>query len=133
MTCKFKDCTRGPRCKGYCEAHYRQRLKRRKLVPLRKFVVLACRVPGCGREQQAKRLCTAHYQRSLRGVQLDTPVTYRGGGRVAEDEGMHANTPARVEREIAEGVRCKCGLLKPCNACAPTIRDIAGKGLGCWV
>jgi hypothetical protein len=67
--CGIQGCTRSPRARGYCQAHYLRWLRHGDPLaggPARNPCGSACSVPGCGRKPRGRGLCPVHHHRWLR-------------------------------------------------------------------
>lgn len=80
----------------------------------------SCAAPGCKNGIVSGGLCMGHYSQRHRGK----PFT-----RVKADADVcRVIDMARVNAEVSGGLRCRCGLLKPCGNCVPTIDHFAASG-----
>lgn len=97
---------------GHCARCYRRKRRRGELQKVRVMTPRTgpCIGPGCKRKVYARGCCGAHYVQLIRGKQLTT-VKARGPYTMVCTETATAKVDARVEREIAAGTRCRCGLL----------------------
>jgi len=71
---------------------------------------------ACGKPIASRGMCRGHYAKWYRSRQ------------VTHEFRMDDGAPARIEQEIADGVRCRCGLLLPCDSCLPTLIEKAQCG-----
>lgn len=90
-------CDREAVCKGLCNAHYQQSLRRPDFHPAKsKTHWDACTFPNCGRPNACGGLCQAHYRQQRRGGPL-RPIGTHGGYRSGEKR------QARPKRTMPEG------------------------------
>lgn len=78
-----------------------------------------CSFGGCDRVIQGRGLCASHLQQRRAGKRLH-PVQIRGDYML---DHATAGDYERIEREMLDGTRCKCGLSLPCNDCLPPTID----------
>ncbi len=76
-----------------------------------------CYVPDCRNFPIARGLCMGHYAQLRRGERFR---------KVSPDADSCKSTDvARVDAEIASGIRCRCAMLMPCNRCVPALVEFA--------
>lgn len=91
---------------------------------------MKCLGEDCERAGETRGMCSKHYQRWLkrhhdrviRRPKMDDDIETRVDISAAE---------ARVETEIRSGLRCRCGMLRPCEWC-PRLDAERGRGQWHW-
>ena len=70
----------------------------------------------CGKPVTSRGMCSGHYMEWYRSRQKTHELR------------MDDGAPRKIEKEIADGVRCRCGLLLPCHSCLASLDQTAQRG-----